>query len=140
MCIIIRRGLSGCQAGKPEARFPKMVWGEWLSFFKEGADHSDAAVQSHAGAVGHYVEAFRTAPFFIGEEVVIERPLLIHLPDQCFRFLLLHVLAFHDTGHPILPFRMNEDGNDAGIIRQDGIGAAADDDAGFLVCELADDL
>ena len=110
------------------------------SFFKEGTNQPYAALHSYAGAVYENVKAFRAAPFLIGKEIIIERPLLIHLPDQGFRLLLLHILAPHDARHPVLPFRMNENGDDAGIIRQDGIRAAADDDAGFLIRKLADDL
>ena len=79
------------------------------------------------------------APFEIGVELIIERAALVLVAQTLFGRLLGLAVFFHDALGALFKVGMDEHLEKIGAAFENGVGAAADDHAVFLLAELKND-
>ncbi|OPZ76050.1 MAG: hypothetical protein BWY77_01989 [bacterium ADurb.Bin431] len=79
-------------------------------------------------------------PVFAGEIVVIGGALFVGFRNELFRLARRQAVAFGDAPDPFRQIGADEDMEGAGVVLQNVIGAATDEEGGLFACDLADDL
>ena len=72
--------------------------------------------------------------------LIVLRTVLIRLIDKALQFLRAHAMLLRCAFQTIFLRSMNKYAEDIGIILQHIIRTATDNDAGFLLCQVTDDL
>ena len=78
------------------------------------------------------------APFLGGIEVVIGRPLFVHLDDPLRGLLVAEIVQPADPLHPLFHLRVDEHAHQMGVFAQRVVRAAPHDDAGPIGRQLLD--
>ena len=97
-------------------------------------------VDPQRAAVQRQVIIPRVAPLHVGVEAVIGGAALVLIPQALLRRLLPFAVDLDNALGPERHIRMNENLQAVGLVPQDVVGTAADNDAGAFLRKLRNDL
>lgn len=112
----------------------------WESYFHIRNDLIYASLISQLRAVQTQIVISCICPFPSGMILIVLRTVLIRLIDKALQFLRAHAMLLRCAFQTIFLRGMNKYAEDIGVILQHIIRTTTDNDAGFLLCQVTDDL
>ena len=105
-----------------------------------GLDQLHRAAKTQCAAVQAEIVCVHRAPLLGGVVFAVGCPALVGFLDQALGLLRRHLLALGHAGDPVLQRGTDKQAQQIGILCQGIIGAAADDNAGAFLRDVADGL